>query len=298
MRRALEVSLLLHLVLLFIILPRARALWPNPAAAPLFAAAPAPAAEPRPIEFEFVDLAEEREEAPASNQVPLSDLDRRAHGGAGDASSRPSSRGTTNQLVQADAGEVLDHGTPPRRPVPRPVEQPREPSEERPEQAQPVAPEQPAGAGDEQSPQPPVKLPPRGAWASPPAPGGLPENPDRDGGLVDASGLSFDTQWYDWGAYAKAMLAKIRRHWRIPEIARLGVGGVVKIRYFIERDGSISGLTILDESGKPPMDFAARDAIAHASPFEALPPDLPGDGREGVTITFYYNMQPPERGSR
>ena len=63
---------------------------------------------------------------------------------------------------------------------------------------------------------------------------------------MDTGGLSFDTQWYDWGPYAKAMLAKIRRHWRIPDIAMLGVEGVVKIRFYIERDGTVTGLQILD----------------------------------------------------
>jgi protein TonB len=90
------------------------------------------------------------------------------------------------------------------------------------------------------------------------------------------------------------MLRKIRRNWVIPEIAQLGVQGVVKIRFFIERDGTVSGLRIVDESGKPPMDFAARDAIAHSSPFKPLPSDLTGVDREGVTITFYYNTHPPD----
>jgi len=94
------------------------------------------------------------------------------------------------------------------------------------------------------------------------------------------------------------MLAKIRRNWRIPEIARLGVQGVVKVRFFIERDGTVTGVRIVDESGKPPMDFAARDAIAHSSPFEPLPSALGGVDREGVTITFFYNSSPPSRGGR
>jgi TonB family protein len=143
--------------------------------------------------------------------------------------------------------------------------------------------------------EPAIKLPPPGAWALPPDEGGIFERPDTDGGGVDTGGLSFDTQWYDWGPYAKAMLAKIRRHWRIPEIAMLGVQGVVKIRFFIERDGTVTGLQIVDESGKPPMDFAARDAIAHSSPFEPLPLDLTGVEREGVTITFFYNARRGDR---
>jgi TonB family protein len=173
------------------------------------------------------------------------------------------------------------------------------PEEPDPEQPPPEIRREPEGAGEEPEPEqavpPVVQLPPQRAWTLPPEEGGLPENPDTEGGRVDTGALSFDTQWYDWGPYAKAMLAKIKRHWQIPEIARLGVGGVVKIRYFIERDGTVTGLTILDESGKPPMDNAARRAILDSSPFEPLPTDLTGVTREGVTITFYYNITPPRR---
>ncbi|HNX51831.1 MAG TPA: energy transducer TonB, partial [Thermoanaerobaculaceae bacterium] len=106
--------------------------------------------------------------------------------------------------------------------------------------------------------------------------------------------LSFDSQWYEWGPYAAEMLRKIRYHWEIPEIARLGVGGVVRIRFFIERDGRVTGLAIEMPSAHPPMDFAARDAILNASPLQPLPADLVGVEREGVTITFYYNTPIPE----
>ena len=78
----------------------------------------------------------------------------------------------------------------------------------------------------------------------------------------------------------------------------MGVRGRVKIRFFIERDGTVTGLRIVDESGKPPMDFAARDAIRDSSAFEPLPVDLGGAGREGVTITFFYNRGAPDRGGR
>ncbi len=51
-----------------------------------------------------------------------------------------------------------------------------------------------------------------------------------------------------------------------------GLDGIVKIRFYIELDGTITGLRIIDESGKPPMDFAARDAIADSSTSNRSPP--------------------------
>jgi len=305
-RRALEVSLLLHLLLIFLIVPQIQELWPTANASAVELVPEASPDNQPPLEFEFVDLADEREETPVSEQVPLSDLDRRAHGGEGQAAARAGVVGNTPQLVEADGGQSFGAGSPPTRPgeqvpqVPRP-ERPQEKPLERPTEERRRKPDA-EGAGEEvpepERREPAIKLPPPGAWALPPAEGGLTERPDTDGGQVDTGGLSFDTQWYDWGPYAKAMLAKIRRNWRIPEIARLGVEGVVKVRFFIESDGTVTGLQIIDESGKPPMDFAARDAIAHSSPFEPLPPDLGGTGHEGVTITFFYNATPPGRGGR
>jgi TonB family protein len=307
--RALGASLLLHLLLLFVIVPGAQKVWPvSLSAASIFEPTPPSEQAERPLEFEFVDLADDREEPPVSDRVPLSDLDRRAHGGEGEAGAdSPGSAGTTEQLVQAAGAEVFGRGAvpqqaaPPNRQVPPPEREPRRPVEEAPAREPEARPDTTAeGAGEREQLKPPaeeprIALPPSGSWALPPGVGGLPENPDRDGGTVDEGGLSFDTQWYDWGPYAAKMLRKIRRNWQIPEIARLGVSGVVRIRFFIERNGEVTGLTITDESGRPPMDFAARDAIADSSAFDPLPSDLTGVAREGVTITFYYNTSPPRR---
>jgi TonB family protein len=303
-RRALEVSLLLHLLLVFLIVPQVEELWPVSNASAVELVPEVSPDDQSPLEFEFVDLAEEREETPVSDQVPLSDLDRRAHGGEGEAASRAAVQGNTPQLVEADGGQFFGAGSPPVNPgerVPQvpPPERPQEEPLEQPTEEQRDEPDD-EGAGEPapepERQEPAIKLPPPGAWALPPDEGGVFERPDTEGGQVDQGGLSFDTQWYDWGPYAKAMLAKIRRHWRIPEIARLGVQGVVQIRFYIEPDGTVTGLRITDESGKPPMDFAARDAIADSSPFEPLPQDLGGVDREGVTITFFYNATPPRRG--
>ena len=61
-------------------------MWPSGLSeSPLFQPPPPQADDRPPLEFEFVDLAEDREEEPVSDEVPLSDLDRRAHGGEGEA---------------------------------------------------------------------------------------------------------------------------------------------------------------------------------------------------------------------
>ena len=119
--------------------------------------------------------------------------------------------------------------------------------------------------------------------------------PNADGGFVDSGPLSFDTTWYDWGPYAEEMVRRIKLHWEIPELARLGWKGKLTIRFFILADGRVADATIVRQSGIPPFDFAALQAILKSSPFRPLPSDL-GSSREGVTVTFFYNLRPEKEG--
>ena len=126
------------------------------------------------------------------------------------------------------------------------------------------------------------------------------EGPDIAGnsggekGLAEQGPLSFETSWYDWGPYAQAMVSKIRVHWyaNMPQLIRSGIGGVVTIRFTIQRDGRVTDITVIKSSGHPPYDFAARKAIELASPLQALPADFPNPD-ERVTAMFYYNTPLP-----
>jgi TonB family protein len=119
--------------------------------------------------------------------------------------------------------------------------------------------------------------------------------PNADGGFVDSGPISFDTSWYDWGPYADEMVRRIKLHWEIPELARLGWKGKLTIRFFILADGHVADAKIIRGSGIPPFDFAALQAILKSSPFRPLPSDL-GSSREGVTVTFFYNLRPEKEG--
>jgi TonB family protein len=125
-------------------------------------------------------------------------------------------------------------------------------------------------------------------------------NPNPDGGFVDSGPISFDTSWYDWGPYAEEMVRRIKLHWEIPDLARLGWKGRLTVRFYILADGTVEGAQYLSHSGTPPFDFAAFNAILKSSPFKPLPKDLlaqiPGKDREGVTVTFFYNIRPEDEG--
>jgi TonB family protein len=69
---------------------------------------------------------------------------------------------------------------------------------------------------------------------------------------------------------------------------------LVTIRFTIHRDGTITDVTILQSSGVPPYDFAAKKGIELSSPLNPLPKNFPNDS-ERVTAMFYYNSEPPKR---
>jgi len=122
--------------------------------------------------------------------------------------------------------------------------------------------------------------------------GGAPRaNPD--GGFVDSGPISFDSSWYDWGPYAAEMVRRIKLHWDVPELARLGFKGKLTVRFYILADGTVADAKIIRGSGTPPFDHAAFQAIVTSSPFRPLPADLHSE-REGVTVTFFYNLRPEE----
>jgi TonB family protein len=115
-------------------------------------------------------------------------------------------------------------------------------------------------------------------------------------GFAKDGPISFETSWYDWGDYAQSMVARIRVNWMnvMPDLLRTGMQGVVTIRFTIHRDGQITDVTILNSSGVPPYDFAAKKAIENSSPLNPLPKDFPMPS-ERVTAMFYYNLEPPTR---
>ncbi len=109
--------------------------------------------------------------------------------------------------------------------------------------------------------------------------------------------MSFDTQDFPWGDYARILHAKVLSNWldRIPLAARNGVRGYACLRFVIERDGSIAEIQRVRPSQIPPFTRAATGAIRATDDLPPLPPHFPRDS-EGVTYCFFYNMYPAEAG--
>ena len=115
-------------------------------------------------------------------------------------------------------------------------------------------------------------------------------------GFAENGPISFESQWYDWGEYAASMVRRIRVNWLsiMPDLIKNFIKGHLTVRFTIHRDGRISDIVILEGSGVPPYDFAAKKALEMSSPLNPLPKDFPNDS-ERVTAMFFYNEEPPNR---
>ncbi|MGH9749838.1 MAG: TonB family protein [Candidatus Polarisedimenticolia bacterium] len=107
--------------------------------------------------------------------------------------------------------------------------------------------------------------------------------------------LSFDTQEFPWGDYARQIYVIVRNNWlaRYPLAAREGIRGYVCWHIRIARDGRLGEFRRLRSSSVPPLDRAAADALRASDPLPPLPENFPHDS-EGVAFCFYYNMIPGE----
>ncbi len=227
--------------------------------------------------------------APPRERPELSDQDRRA-----EARERapvpqnplPFSRGDTSERVEATP--------PPERPKGAEVEKPT-PSD---------------------SPQPEEQI----ARNLPPAPTGLPREPERErrtpmpgalgdavknlqrytqnftfnnpqGGLDSTYGFQFDSKGVDFGPWLRRFVSQVKRNWFVP-LAAMNFRGHVVLQFNIHRNGRITDVTIAQPSDIDAFNRAAYNAILGSNPTEPLPPEYPED-KVFFTVTFYYNEQPP-----
>jgi protein TonB len=125
---------------------------------------------------------------------------------------------------------------------------------------------------------------------------GAGELPSSWGREFGGSDLQFESRAdVDWGPYAARIKRIVRSNWRIPIAAQMAIDGITQLHFCIERDGGVRDLEVVRESGTPPLDVAARDAIALSDAFP--PPPLPVDIDEecvGVRWTFLYNIDDRE----
>ena len=170
-------------------------------------------------------------------------------------------------------------------PEPQPEEEPPPPEPEPEEEAPPAEPE------EEEEPPPEEESPPA---EETPAPEPEPEEAEAEEGVEDpdpdaeTSGENIDVRIEgvrrDYPAYYNNIIRQINRCFRWRGSQDL----TTTVRFYIDRDGTVSDLSVVEPSGNVEFDFEAMGAVECAGSGERLgplPEDLPFD-RLPIEFTF------------
>jgi len=92
----------------------------------------------------------------------------------------------------------------------------------------------------------------------------------------------FGTQF---GWYAQRLIDQVGQHWNR---GGLSTSNAASVTFTIHRDGSVTGVRLLQSSGNQAMDFSAQRAVMDASPFSPLPPGFP---KSDATVELKFVLQ-------
>lgn len=103
--------------------------------------------------------------------------------------------------------------------------------------------------------------------------------------------LLSDPDGVDFKPYLIQVLAAVKRNWFavMPQSARFGGRGQVRIQFAIRRDGAVPKLVIASSSGADPLDRAAVAGVSASNPFPPLPREFTGN-EVRLQFTFSYNV--------
>lgn len=286
LRQALILSLLLHLLLLALLVFVARRI-PVPAA---LVPQPPPRFESMPVQFTDQRVKIPEEKPPETNVIGEADSIARSPG-----PEPPAPHGET-EFPDPSLGRK---GPPDERP---------------PEEPQPIADPQPAP--EETSPSEPREPHPQATetleekrrrvastlgrigsfGAGDGGEGELPGTPSSGIGFNFGGGsMQIESKSnVDWGPWAQRVQRVVKENWYsvMPVAARVGMKGIVVVRFRVQRDGSITDFEMLESAGVPPLDKAVDDALTVMST-PLPPPPIPEDSDEEwirITYTFIYNL--------
>lgn len=107
------------------------------------------------------------------------------------------------------------------------------------------------------------------------------ELPSVDDGI--AGSIELEGPPFEYGYYINAIREKIARAWTRP--TSQGDKLSVKVRFRIERNGTVVDTEVLESSGDLVLDNSALRALLKASPLQPLPPAYPQDWL-GVRLEF------------
>jgi TonB family protein len=117
-------------------------------------------------------------------------------------------------------------------------------------------------------------------------------NPGGQGGQQESS-IQFDSKGVEFGPWLRRFVAQIRRNWMFP-LAVASMKGHVAITFYVDKEGRLTEITIVEPSRVTAFNGSARGALELSNPTTPLPPEYPDD-RCFFRVTFFFNETPPDR---
>jgi len=102
---------------------------------------------------------------------------------------------------------------------------------------------------------------------------------------IVTEGQAFPYMWY-----LKIIERKVQESWITHGIDITGMRENPVVRFRVQKNGAVAGLTIEKSSGSVPLDASALEAVTRAQPFPPLPEGYKGDSL-GVHFGFSYEQR-------
>ena len=105
---------------------------------------------------------------------------------------------------------------------------------------------------------------------------------------LERGGLQLSTYAWDYAPYMKYLQRHIDRHIYPPRAFELGmIDGMTQVKFRIWRDGRLEGPELINYKGHDLLRDTSLKAVELSAPFKALPPDFPDEYLE-IVGTFEY----------
>lgn len=210
--------------------------------------------------------------------------------GTSDAASMPEMRVYAVDIVSPPPS-VEGEPSPPA--VAEPQEEP--PAEPEAAEAEPTPPPPTPPQPDRTAPQPREQTPAAAPTRAQPAPAQAPPAqqpaPARGSNAVASSaggeGLNVRTEGAAFvdAAYLENVVRTVRRYWRPPPGSRTEAA---EVRFWIHRDGSVSGIEIVRASGAFAFGASAMEAVEQAGIQRSFGPLPAAYGADRLAVSFYF----------
>jgi protein TonB len=106
------------------------------------------------------------------------------------------------------------------------------------------------------------------------------------GGVGIGTGNPFGNRF---GSYLEILRQRVSQKWRYGEVdPRMRSAPAVVVRFVLERNGTISGVALIQRSGNYTLDTSAQRAVLEAAPFPPIPA---GYERSSATLEFEFRLQ-------